>query len=107
MRGVMAFLSRPLTPTSAFQTSPAKPRVASLRDDLAPRNINHVFCTGCRRKMLPSLDRTYYCMGCKCATSNQSSCAGVRFIDNMLFASKAHELFGEVTEALARVNSHA
>lgn len=71
------------------------------------RRINHVFCTGCRGKMLPTLDRVYYCMGCRHATSNHTSVSGISFIDKMLFASRAHELFGGVVSALTRVNSHA
>lgn len=108
MRSVIAFLSRPLTPTSSFQTTLVrKPQLtSSLKNNPEPRNIHHVFCTGCRKKMLPSLDHMYYCMGCKHSVSNHSSSCGPMFIDNMLFASRAHELFGEVTNALMRVNSH-
>lgn len=79
----MSFLQRPSTPVSSIQVSPVL-RTVMLRDDAPSRNIQHVHCTGCRGKMLPSLDRVFYCMGCRIAVSNNVSVSGPQFIIKML-----------------------
>lgn len=109
MNSVIAFLSRPLTPSSSIQVTPLPKsiRQPELREDTSGRVINHVHCVSCRGKMLPTLDRTYYCMGCKCATNNRVSLKGQNFITQMLMGSRAHEMFGPVTDYLTQVNRHA
>jgi hypothetical protein len=53
------------------------------RDPHEPRK-QHVHCTSCRDKMLPSMCGAHYCMGCKVAVSTRFSVAGPMFLNALV-----------------------